>query len=470
MHAPASGGAAPLPPAVLAGGAAGLAWEAAARAQDLSGTAIVTMASGDENGMLALALVQSLRDAGTRVPTLLVMLMRGGIGSADCSDPEWKAKRGRQDVRCHSETTIAAEIVSEYILAELARLGAEVEVHDPIPPTEFTAGIPGGTQTFWGMALNKLKVFGLTRFRKVVWMDSDDYVVRNVDHLLAMPPLTGSLVTACCHAIGPAYPGGGIWVLEPSESMYAFIMDALSKPRPGGTIDIWCAAAAPPPLPRRRRCMLARCQRPLPARPPRPAAPPCRNLGDMQIIRHLFGASPTTDATEPLYPAINDLRHGYVGGLRYFAAHRDKTDAEFAAYINSVLDPRKPRVEGLDPTAYAPGHTNWMALDMRYDQCVGSFKCSPERDDPDVVFSVHFSCLQGISKPSQFPSEEAFMTAVNAADDHSRYWFLRWYATYVRATRGVGLPAPKYAGPPVPGFNATHSEIQDVLRLTAPQL
>ena len=190
----------------------------------------------------------------------------------------------------------------------------------------------------------------------------------------------------------------------------------------------------------------------------------------MQVIRHIFGASPVEGATEPLYPAINDLRHGYVGGLQYFAAHRGKTQAEFDAYIDSVLDGRKPRVAGFDVTQFTPGQTNWMALDMRYDQCVGSFKCSPERDDPDVMFSVHFSCLQNIQKPSQFASEAAFMEAVSATDDHGRYWFLRWYATFVRATRGRGLPAPKYAGPPVPGFNATHTEIQDIVRLTQSML
>jgi len=59
------------------------------------------------------------------------------------------------------------------------------------------------------MAFNKLKVFSLTQFRKVVWMDADDYFVRNVDHLLEKPMLTGSIVTACCNGNGPGYAGAG---------------------------------------------------------------------------------------------------------------------------------------------------------------------------------------------------------------------------------------------------------------------
>ena len=42
----------------------------------------------------------------------------------------------------------------------------------------------------------------------------------------------------------------------------------------------------------------------------------------MQVIRFAFGDPPLEGAIEPVYPAINDGRHGYVGGLRYFSAFR----------------------------------------------------------------------------------------------------------------------------------------------------
>lgn len=373
---------------------------------NLNDCAFVTMASSDDNGRLALALVQTLRDVETRMPHIVLLLMRGGVGSANCNDEVWAAEYGL-DVRCHESDATAGAIVSEDLLAEFERLGVEIAVRDPIPTTPFTEGIPGGAGSFWGMALNKLQVFGLTKYRKIVWLDSDDFVVRNIDHLAAAPMLTGSLVTACCNVHGPGYAGGGIWVLAPNITLYELLLKVLTKPRPGTEDEGWL-------------------------------------LGDMQVIRHIFGSVPAEGATEPLYPAINDERHGYVGGLRYFAAHRDKTDAEFAAWIDSVLDERKPRVEGFDMTHAAPsGGLNWMALDMRYDQCVGSFDCSPERDEPDVVYSVHFSCLQGIDKPSAFASEAAFVDAADATNEHYRFWYTKWYDTFVRATSGRGLPFPK---------------------------
>jgi hypothetical protein len=97
----------------------------------------------------------------------------------------------------------------------------------------------GGSQVFWGMAFNKLLVFNMTQYTKVMWMDSDDYVIKNVDHLMKEPTFTGSIVTACCNGNGPGYAGGGIWVLEPSKQLFADIMDFVAKPVPGTKDGQW---------------------------------------------------------------------------------------------------------------------------------------------------------------------------------------------------------------------------------------
>ena len=113
---------------------------------DLSDTAVVTMAAGDESARLAIALVQSLRDTQTRIPHIVVMLARGGSGSADCQNGTWKAAVGREDRKCQAPDAIAQEIVSGVFLATLARLGAEVIIVDSIEETEWTKKVPGGRQ------------------------------------------------------------------------------------------------------------------------------------------------------------------------------------------------------------------------------------------------------------------------------------------------------------------------------------
>ena len=405
----------------------------AADTPDLTGCAFVSMATADESARLALVMFQTLRDVGTRAPHLVLILMRGGFGSRHCSDAAWMLSKGRLGVGCGAPDAGPAEIVSEEYLARFEALGVELLVMDQIPKTPYTEGIAGGSQWFWGAAFNKLRVFSLTQFRKVVWLDSDDFFLRNVDHLFALPPLTGSVVTACCNFNGPAYPGGGIWVLEPSTALFEQILGVIAKPRPG-TNEGWL-------------------------------------IGDMQVIRVMFGAPPPEGAPEPLYPAVNDRRHGYVSGLRYYAPHRDKSAAEFDAWIDGVLDGSKQRVEGYDTKLARPGEVHWKMLDMRYDQCVGSFKCSPERDDASVAFSVHFSCLQTTLKPPGYKSESDLFDALRlGADGPTRKWFLRWYAVYVRAMGGVGFPEPAYSGEPVPGENAELDEKIEVQRLAGGQL
>ena len=60
------------------------------------------------------------------------------------------------------------------------------------PPT------PPLNRQFWGMAFQKLHVFNLTRFRKVLWMDSDTLVLKNLDHLLGEPSFTGACAGYSC--------------------------------------------------------------------------------------------------------------------------------------------------------------------------------------------------------------------------------------------------------------------------------
>jgi len=131
-------------------------------AEDLKDTAMVSMASDDHSARLALALMQSLRDVGTQVPNLVLLLPRGGIGSDDCRDEAWRKARQQElkdDRVCFRRHEMGelvnqtlGEIISERYVAAFRRLGVQLVQIDPIPQTEYTRIIPGGPQTFWGMA------------------------------------------------------------------------------------------------------------------------------------------------------------------------------------------------------------------------------------------------------------------------------------------------------------------------------
>jgi hypothetical protein len=134
-------------------------------------------------------------------------------------------------------------------------------------------------------------------------------------------------------------------------------------------------------------------------------------------------------------------------------------DEEWEKYIDARLDRSKPRHEGfIEETWTDHSRPAWRALDMRYDQCVGNYQCSPERDEPEVQFSVHFSCLHDIAKPGAYKNEHDLLyNMYTFSESSTRYWFKRWYETYKRAAGR--FDPPYWDGPEVPGRNETHDEI-----------
>lgn len=167
--------------------------------------AIVTLATGDEAARMALVLVQSLRDVGTDPNVdVVVLLFTGGLVSEDCLQGDWRRAHGRGHINCGSPDNVAEEIISPRYVNAFRRLGAKVVVMPAIERYQHTKDIPGGTSSFWGMALNKLIVFRMTQYRKIIFMDGDTLFFRNIDHLWSAPTLTASITYSCCNNNAPA--------------------------------------------------------------------------------------------------------------------------------------------------------------------------------------------------------------------------------------------------------------------------
>ena len=45
----------------------------------------------------------------------------------------------------------------------------------------------------WEFCLTKLRAFGLTQFKKIVFLDADIMVLKNLDQLFEKPPMTSAL-------------------------------------------------------------------------------------------------------------------------------------------------------------------------------------------------------------------------------------------------------------------------------------
>jgi len=135
----------------------------------------------------------------------------------------------------------------------------------------------------------------------------------------------------------------------------------------------------------------------------------------LQVVNHFFGKPPnkwSPTYKEPYWPAIADERHGYAAGLRLLPHFANMSEVDFKAkmeYGLTSIEPRKPYVEGFIESTWDGVSPVWRALDIRYDQCVGN--CGPlckmqERDHPEIMFTVHFSCMNSIQKPGNLRSEK----------------------------------------------------------------
>ncbi|KAA0161688.1 hypothetical protein FNF31_03631 [Cafeteria roenbergensis] len=270
------------------------------------------MAAGDEAGLTSLALMQSLRDVGTRVPRLVVLLMQGGTGSADCH------AAGSECIGSN-----AAHIVSQDILDAFARLGVETRVMEPLPTTEFTKQVAGGSRSFWGMAFNKLRVFGMTEFRKLLWFDSDTIMLRNVDHLLVQPEFTAAFTNDCNNRNAAYKISGGFWVVEPSDARMNEILE-LTRTGKLAPEQEW-------------------------------------RLGDMEIALFLFAKFSRASRQDGFWPASYDLRQGRVPGVELYdpATRRGASGRRSMRSLPEQVAARAR--EGKSP---------WFPLDVRYDYLV----------------------------------------------------------------------------------------------------
>ena len=158
---------------------------------------IMTMIAGNSAARHAVAMIQSLRDVNTKADAIIVMLQQGGVGSPECHNDTYRALQGRSGAgrgACSGPESLAEDIVSPFYLSIMKRLGAVFMVTPELPRTPWTQDISGGTQVFWGMSLNKMQIFNMTQFKKIIFLDADTLIFKNIDHLFGpeYPMFTGT--------------------------------------------------------------------------------------------------------------------------------------------------------------------------------------------------------------------------------------------------------------------------------------
>jgi hypothetical protein len=406
-----------------------------------SPNAYITLVSGNSAARHAIAWIQSLIEVKTKYP-IIVLLGRGGVGSPECINATWRAARGIQteDMRCDRGDTTAPEIVSQRYLDIMTRQGALLQVVDEIPRTRYTETIAGGRHFSWGMSLNKLQIFNMTHYKKLVFMDSDTIAFKNLDHLFGpeYPMFTAAMTYSCCNKVAAPTVSGGMWVVEPAL---------------GWGLKLWQMMATGKPQYHRNGTLMFNASTGA-------VVTDEWYLSDLDLVRAAFGVWEHSLSLEAVWPMVHDLRHGYVPGLRLLPQYAGFTDEQFSAAVMDRWGRRLTREGFLADTPLWDGKAPvFRALDLRYDQCVGHCECLPERDLKQDYISVHFSCIpEIIHKAAWYETEAHFMEDMwLVAESCTRYYFVEWYYRLLVAA-GARLDPPYWDGPPVPIWNATHDE------------
>jgi len=122
--------------------------------------------------------------------------------------------------------------IDEKIITNFEKFGAKfIQIpHFPRPPNLLVQEVS------WNVSFDKLGVFNLTYYKKIVFVDADIMAIRNMDELLVAPAF--SWTTGQCYGCGASGPvNGGLFVLRPDTTVFERIIkmiQEISKTAPEG--------------------------------------------------------------------------------------------------------------------------------------------------------------------------------------------------------------------------------------------
>ncbi len=170
--------------------------------------AYVTLVSSDDYAMGALALARSLRRAGASAP--LVVLARGAVSGLSALESEGCRIVEVEPLPLSEAFRARHTRAAQHAAAPFDR-GVKPAFHDPL-------------ENF-----SKLRLWELEEYRRVVFIDADAVVLRNVDKLFDYPE--GCAAPNLYESLEDFHRmNSGVFVAEPSRRTFASMCEALDQP------------------------------------------------------------------------------------------------------------------------------------------------------------------------------------------------------------------------------------------------
>lgn len=85
----------------------------------------------------------------------------------------------------------------------------------------------------WKDVLTKFNIFKLTKFDKIIFLDADLLILKNLDHCFELPHMTAALDGEYCN-MWPSFPhfNAGFMVIEPSETLFDALINFTNNLNP----------------------------------------------------------------------------------------------------------------------------------------------------------------------------------------------------------------------------------------------
>lgn len=117
---------------------------------------------------------------------------------------------------------VVNETISKDIIAKLESYNYTIILKNKIE----VPFIKNGSYSYWENTFDKLNIFGLVEFDKIIYLDSDMYIAKNIDELFLKPHMS-------CVIAGKGYVnswkglGSGLMVIEPQIGLVENLLNVL---------------------------------------------------------------------------------------------------------------------------------------------------------------------------------------------------------------------------------------------------
>lgn len=119
---------------------------------------------------------------------------------------------------------VCPEDIDADVFAQLSKYGVNYVTQSNLPQNII---LRSNKVDYWNATLFKIKVFDMLQYKKIVFLDSDMIVLKNIDHLFELGHMSAVAAGSVLHSEWDGELNSGMMVLEPNHDDYLSLLDCI---------------------------------------------------------------------------------------------------------------------------------------------------------------------------------------------------------------------------------------------------